>query len=209
MMEEMKKPLFCTSHFLRSFKHGEYRLLMKVGVIIWFSMLPDIIPNHQNILCRFYLGWSTFNLKLFLHWSFWHGNYVNSGKQEWTTARISNSDHLRCNLVTILPKALTFTVESSVRNDTVWLVQFITLWATFQSQWQQIFCPNRPHLGNFCRGVKIFHFPSEIIFWATFIDIWQLFTCQRDFKFIKIKTKEEMHWKVPIDETCSGALTSC
>ena len=31
-------------------------------------------------------------------------------------------------------------------------------------------------LGKFCKGVKIFHFSSEIIFGATFIDIWQLFT---------------------------------
>ena len=28
-------------------------------------------------------------------------------------------------------------------------------------------------LGIFCKGVKIYHFSSEIIFWATFIDIWQ------------------------------------
>ena len=31
-------------------------------------------------------------------------------------------------------------------------------------------------LGKFCKGVKIFHFSSEIIFGATFVDIWQLFT---------------------------------
>ena len=30
-------------------------------------------------------------------------------------------------------------------------------------------------LGNFCKGVKIFNFSSEIIL-ATFVDIWQLFT---------------------------------
>ena len=30
-------------------------------------------------------------------------------------------------------------------------------------------------LGNFCKGVKIFDFSSEIIFWATFIVIWWLF----------------------------------
>ena len=29
---------------------------------------------------------------------------------------------------------------------------------------------------QFCKGFKIFHCSSEIIFWATFIDIWQLFT---------------------------------
>ena len=30
-------------------------------------------------------------------------------------------------------------------------------------------------LGNFCKGVKIFHFSSEIIF-ANFLDIWQFFS---------------------------------
>ena len=39
------------------------------------------------------------------------------------------------------------------------------LWATFQSPWQQLFCPNRQHiLGNFYKGVKIFHFTREILF---------------------------------------------
>ena len=31
-------------------------------------------------------------------------------------------------------------------------------------------------LGSFCIGVKIYNFSSEIIFGATFIDIWRLFT---------------------------------
>ena len=31
-------------------------------------------------------------------------------------------------------------------------------------------------LRQFLKGVKIFNFSSEIIFWATFTDIWQLFT---------------------------------
>ena len=40
--------------------------------------------------------------------------------------------------------------------------RFITLWATFQSQWQQLFCPNFQHiLGNLCKFVKIFHFSSK------------------------------------------------
>ena len=46
--------------------------------------------------------------------------------------------------------------------------RLIGLWATFRSLWQQ--------LGNFCKGVKIFIFSSEIRFGATFIDIWRLFT---------------------------------
>ena len=27
-------------------------------------------------------------------------------------------------------------------------------------------------LGNFCKGIKMYHFSSEIHFWATFTDIW-------------------------------------
>ena len=35
----------------------------------------------------------------------------------------------------------------------------------FESIWQQLICPNLPtFLGNFCKGVKIFHFSGEIIF---------------------------------------------
>ena len=43
--------------------------------------------------------------------------------------------------------------------------RFIALWANFQSLWQQLICPNLlPFLGNFCKGVNIIHFSSEIIF---------------------------------------------
>ena len=43
--------------------------------------------------------------------------------------------------------------------------RFIAPWATFQSLWQQLFCPNCPYiLGNFCKGIKMFHFSSEINF---------------------------------------------
>ena len=35
-------------------------------------------------------------------------------------------------------------------------------------------------LSNFCKGVKIFHF------WATFIDIWQLFLVTLAITYIKI-----------------------
>ena len=41
----------------------------------------------------------------------------------------------------------------------------------------KIILPKWPSLlGNFCKCVKIFDFSSEIIFWATFIDFWRLFT---------------------------------
>ena len=41
--------------------------------------------------------------------------------------------------------------------------QFIGLWASFF--WQQFILPKSPtYLGNFCKGVKIYQFSSEIIF---------------------------------------------
>ena len=43
--------------------------------------------------------------------------------------------------------------------------RFIALRANFQSLWQQLICPNLlPFLGNFCKGVNIIQFSSEIIF---------------------------------------------
>ena len=43
--------------------------------------------------------------------------------------------------------------------------RFIALWATFQSLWQQLFCPKSPtFLVNFCKVVEIFHFARDIIF---------------------------------------------
>ena len=47
--------------------------------------------------------------------------------------------------------------------DQIW--RFFGIWATFQSLWQQLICPNILHSYTiFCKGVKIFHFSSEIIF---------------------------------------------
>ena len=43
--------------------------------------------------------------------------------------------------------------------------RFIGIWATFQSLWQQLIWPNLPtFLDNFFKGVKIYHFYSEILF---------------------------------------------
>ena len=60
------------------------------------------------------------------------------------------------------------------------ILQFIALWASFQSQWQQLFCPKAHVFGNYCKGVKIFHFSQGIIFWAIFMDIGRLFTGHTD-----------------------------
>ena len=41
--------------------------------------------------------------------------------------------------------------------------RFIILWTTFESPGQKLFCPNRQHIsGNFCKGVKIFHYTREL-----------------------------------------------
>ena len=54
--------------------------------------------------------------------------------------------------------------------------RFISLWATFQSQWQQFYCPNCPHfLAIFVNVSKSFIFLVKS-FWAPFIDIWQFFS---------------------------------
>ena len=44
-------------------------------------------------------------------------------------------------------------------------------------------------LGNFGKGVKIYHFSSEIMFTGTFTDIWQFFTGHTggNIDFSKIK----------------------
>ena len=41
--------------------------------------------------------------------------------------------------------------------------RFIIIWTTFESPGQKLFCPNRQHIsGNFCKGVKIFHYTREL-----------------------------------------------
>ena len=62
-------------------------------------------------------------------------------------------------------------------------------------------------LGNFWKVVGIFHFAREIIFWATFIDIWRFFTDHTAGDWrpsrshrLKIKTKEGCcEWKINYD----------
>ena len=55
--------------------------------------------------------------------------------------------------------------------------QFIALWATFLSLWQQLLSPNCRIFWQFVKWVKNFHFSIEISFGPLFIDIWWLFTC--------------------------------
>ena len=53
--------------------------------------------------------------------------------------------------------------------------RFIALWATFLSLWQQFLPKFLTFLDHFCKGIKIFDFSNELLFGATFIDIWRLF----------------------------------
>ena len=53
--------------------------------------------------------------------------------------------------------------------------RFIGLWATFQTCGNNTLPKSPTFLGSFCNGVKICNFSSKIIFWASFVDIWQLF----------------------------------
>ena len=54
--------------------------------------------------------------------------------------------------------------------------RFIALWINFQRLWQQLFCPNKHHLNAIFWKVSKLFISKWNNFWATFIDIWQLFT---------------------------------
>ena len=55
--------------------------------------------------------------------------------------------------------------------------RFIWTLGKFLTPFATIKLPKSPtFLGNFCKGVKIYHFSSEINFWATFIDILGFFS---------------------------------
>ena len=58
--------------------------------------------------------------------------------------------------------------------DQIW--QFIGLWATFQSLWQQLLCPHLPHSKAIC--VKVFKSLFFLVksFLGNFFYIWRLFT---------------------------------
>ena len=47
-------------------------------------------------------------------------------------------------------------------------------------------------LGNFCKGVKIYDFSIEIIFWATFIDIWRFYSGHTDRQQETLREKEKI-----------------
>ena len=61
--------------------------------------------------------------------------------------------------------------------------RFIEFWATFQNILATTILPNLPTFyGNFCKGVNIFHFSSEIIFGQLSINIWQLLSGHTDWR---------------------------
>ena len=65
-------------------------------------------------------------------------------------------------LATLGYKNMASLIQDGKQCDQIGLI--IELWATFQSMWQQLFCPNHPHFCNFCEGVKMFQYSSETIF---------------------------------------------
>ena len=54
----------------------------------------------------------------------------------------------------------------------------------FKTLWQQLFAQISHILRQFCKGVKIYHFSTDIIYWATFIDIWQFFSGHTDYTYL-------------------------
>ena len=48
-------------------------------------------------------------------------------------------------------------------------------------------------LGNFGEGGIIFHFSTEVIYWATFIDIWLLFIGHTEHRLGKAKLHDLRH----------------
>ena len=56
------------------------------------------------------------------------------------------------------------------------LVDLLYFWQLFKAFDNNYFTQIAHILGNFWKGGKIFHFSTEIIHWATFIDIWRFFT---------------------------------
>ena len=67
--------------------------------------------------------------------------------------------HFPLETMTLLGQRLWGTVGSVRQHQCDQIEQFIALWATFQSRWQQLFCPNRPHcLAIFVKVSKLFSF---------------------------------------------------
>ena len=79
---------------------------------------------------------------------------------------LSKLTHIPASLVEVHhglnPRLYIFDNEAIRQCDQI--RRFIALWASFQCRWQELFCPNCPHFWQFCKGVKIFHFSSAIIF---------------------------------------------
>ena len=105
-----------------------------------------------------------------------------------------NNKHSEVKQDILLPKSLLRIICSSVVGvDSVrrWLDyvqcdqigQFIRHWATFQRLWQQLVWPNLPHSKAIFVKVSISLIFLVKSFWATFIDIWRLFTGHTEYVF--------------------------
>ena len=85
-----------------------------------------------------------------------------------------------------LPPAVNVMKLRCCQCDQIW--RFFGLWASFWSLWQQLICPNLPSfLGNFCKGAKIYHFYSEIIF-------RQLLLTFGDFYLVTLDVAHDLIW---------------
>ena len=61
--------------------------------------------------------------------------------------------------------------------------QFIGLWATFQSLGPQLICPSLVYSkAIFLKVIKSLIVIGKY-FWATFIDVWQFFTCHTEGEY--------------------------
>ena len=69
----------------------------------------------------------------------------------------------------------------------------VTRSGDFSDDGQSLICPNLPtFLGNFCKGVKIYHFSSEIIFgnffWHLTICFWSHWTWSMFLQIIRLSS---------------------
>ena len=112
-----------------------------VGFFNWQSCTT--LSNRKNV-CPLGLNYKAFGPLLLSIWAF-------------------IVKHLGLYCKAFWPFLFSYFILSLQQCDQIW--RFFGLWATFESLWQQLICPNLPSfLSNFCKGVKIYHFSSEIIF---------------------------------------------
>ena len=113
------------------------------------SVLPDSLPDEFDHDCR--IG----------HW--------RSNLRGWRSRRLPRHDPCPKTGSGHCKRLLSDGPILWWGSDTVDQIgRFISLWATFQSLWNNYFPKLPTFLGNFCKGVKVVHFSSEINFGQLF-----------------------------------------